>query len=36
MNEIIELERKGSELTSDIEDILHAASLNLQAICSEV
>ena len=36
MNPIIELERKGAELTCDIEDILHAATLNFQAIVAEV
>ncbi len=35
MNKIIELERKSAELTSDIEDILHAASINFQAILTE-
>lgn len=36
MNKIIELQRKSGELTSDLEDILHAASLNLQALLTEV
>lgn len=36
MNTIIELERKSSETSSDIEDILHAASLNFKALLSEV
>ena len=35
MNKNIELERKCLELTSDIEDILHAASLNYQALSTE-
>ena len=35
MNRTVELESKGAELISDIQDVLHAASLNLKAICSE-
>ena len=36
MQTIIELERKCTETTGDIEDILHAASLNFKALISEV
>jgi hypothetical protein len=35
MKNIIELERKTAELTEDIEDILHVAHLNLQALIAE-
>ena len=35
MKNIIELERKTSELTEDIKDILHAADINFQALIVE-
>jgi len=36
MNRIVELEQKSSELLSDIEDVLHATSINMRGACSEV
>jgi len=35
MNRIVELEQKSSELLSDIEDVIHAASINMRAACVE-
>jgi hypothetical protein len=35
MKNIIELERKTAELTEDINDILHAAHINFQALIVE-
>jgi hypothetical protein len=32
MKNIIELERKSSEISDDIKDILHAADINFQAL----
>jgi hypothetical protein len=34
MNRTVELESKSAELISDIQDVLHAASLNLKAVCA--
>lgn len=35
MNKIVELERKGEELTSDIDDVFHAAKINFKALRTE-
>jgi hypothetical protein len=35
MKNIIELERKSSEINDDIKDILHAADINFQALIVE-
>lgn len=35
MNKNVVLERKSAELIEDIQDILHATSINLTAVCAE-
>lgn len=35
MKNIIELERKSSEISDDIKDILHASDINFQALIVE-